>query len=110
MTSIELREYESLSDEGKEFYQLYRKRHPEWNHEQLMMQVSICLMDPFGDDNKPSISFREIVEEVLKKARDYINREFPRIYEKIKAKFAMVLEKINTLCSLTWEKIVDFFS
>lgn len=112
MTQEELKQYEQLSQLGKDFYNIAMRNNPGWSHAQAYTYATICIITskeppPPGpiEPGTPGTVFRE----VLKKADAYLEREFPEIYFQVKDFFAKAIDWLKTAVNVTLNKIMEFF-
>jgi len=114
MTQEERKEYEKLNTTEKALYKLAQQQHPGWGHGQCLTWAKICGVVELppnnrGTGNETGPSIREILTAAVKKAQDYIQYEFPRIYREVRATFEQLLSKLRNAISVTWNTIVEFF-
>lgn len=109
MTPEEFQEYESLSPVGKDYYNMGKREHPEWNHNQAMTYVSICLISTPPTPG-PTTTLREIFTAMLRKAEVYMQEKFPRIYNQVKEYFSKTIQWLKNAVNVTINKIIEFFN
>lgn len=109
MTQEQLREYNKLTPSGKIFYNQYMATHPEQSHAQAMSYAKICegLGDEFPPRNETTI--KEIIEAAIRKAREFIRREIPRIFDQVRSAFDNLLSRLASAIEVTWETIKRWF-
>lgn len=107
MTQQELREYNKLTPEGKVFYDQYMKMHPAASHGQAMTYAKICtgIEIPTGP-----INIKEIVKAAIRKAREWLRTEVPRIFEQVRATIDNLLNRLATAVLDTWDAIKRWLS
>lgn len=101
MTQEELKEYNKLTKNGRKTYDFYRDLHPEWSHTQIM---TMAIVGEIG----PGPGIIEQIREIFKKAAEYMSREFPRIFEKVKHGFATIISRLQNAVTTTWDKIIKW--
>lgn len=111
MTDEELKEYNKLSQNGKDAYNTGMRIHPEWSHKQAMTYATIVIMTqetplPPGPD---PITFKEIYKNIIIKAQQFIQKDFPRIYQQVKDYFVQAIDWLTNAVNVTLNKIIDFF-
>lgn len=109
MTQEQLREYNKLTSSGKVFYNQYMANHPEQSHAQAMSYAKIC--EDIGNEFPPrnGNSIKEIIEEAIRKAREFIRREIPRIFDQVRNAFDSLLSRLANAIEVTWETIKRWF-
>ena len=105
MTQEELKEYNKLTKKGRKTYDFYRDLHPEWSHTQIMTMVMVSEIKPPIDDEG---GFIEQIREMFKQAAEYMSREFPRIFEKVKYGFSTIINRLKDMVVTTWDKIIKW--
>lgn len=122
MTSEELREYNKLSPFDKTLYNQYKALHPGDSHSQAFTYATICgdggiggeINNPGGGggggggDHKTK-TIKELVTEAIKKAREFIQREVPRIFDQVRNVFDNLLNRLSRAIEVTWETIKGWF-
>jgi len=109
MTQSELEEYNRLTSEQKDFYNMAKRMHPEWSHRQCHTYAVICSQDPFGDGNGGDLSPMEVFRVMIRQADIYMETNFPNIYPQVKETFRNVYNYVKSAVSTTWDTIVNFF-
>ena len=111
MTNEELEQYNQLSPEGQDAYNMAMKHHPEWSHQQAFT-YAVIVTQPIDlpIDRTPWEEMKEIYQAMVKKADDYLKTNFPTVYSAVKEIFSRIYNKISSAISMTWNEIVDFFS
>lgn len=113
MTQEQLKEYESLNQQGRDLYNMGMRYHPDWSHEQAFTYAVISSMGPFGGGNGPiggdPPKPEKIFEIMLSKAKDFIENDFPRIYHKVKDAFEKAMDWIRNAVTVTLDGIFKFF-
>ena len=114
MTDIELKEYNDLTPQQKEVYNMGKRHNPGWSHQQCLTYAIVCTVGtgvitdpPVGGGN--GIDIKAIFKAMIEKARDYIKDEFPRIFQKVKDTFTDILGRISNALKVTWEEILRWF-
>ena len=102
MTQEELKEYNKLTKKGRKTYDFYRDLHPEWSHTQIMTMVMVSEIEP------PRGTIIEQIREMFQKAAEYMSREFPRIFEKVKNGFTTIINRLTNTVVTTWDKIIKW--
>lgn len=118
MTSEELREYNKLTTFEKTLYNQYKALHPGDSHSQALTYAKICGDgDGIGGKNGigrgtegTGVTIKEIVTEAIRKAREFIRREVPRIYAQVKSAFENLLNRLAHTVEVTWNTIKSWFS
>ena len=110
MTDIELQEYNELSIELRNYYNMGMTQHPEWSHKQALTfaivvgNTGVIVQDPpIGGPDK-------ILGEVLQKAKNFIEERFPRIYLMVKTTFDNVISKVKSGLIKAWNEIISWFA
>ena len=109
MTDIELQEYNELSIELRNYYNMGMTQHPEWSHKQALTfaiiagNAGVIVKDPTGDPDT-------ILGEVLQKAKNFIEEKFPRIYLMVKTTFDNVISKVKSGLIKAWNEIMSWFT
>lgn len=109
MTQEQLKEYESLGD-AKYLYNMGMRNHPEWSHEQaftyaVIVKGGIPPLRPIDEPHTPN----DIFKAMLSKAKDFIENDFPRIYNKVKDAFEKAMDWIRNAVTVTLDGIFKFF-
>lgn len=102
MTQEELKEYNKLTKKGRKTYDFYRDLHPEWSHTQIMTMAIV------GEIGPPPTNIIEQIREMFQKAAEYMSREFPRIFEKVKHGFTTIINRLTNTVVTTWDKIIKW--
>jgi len=112
MTDIELQEYNRLSTCGKEAYNMGMRYHPDWSHAQALTYATIVCVNPFGGggDGPGPTTPGHIFKVMIEKAKEFIERDFPRIYIQVAQYFVEILNRIKNAVVTTWNQIIEFFS
>ncbi len=110
MTAEERKEYNNLSKEGKHFYDLYMNMHPEWSHAQLMTMAIMCCQNPFDGTTGGGITLKDVLAECIRKADEYMELNFPKLYLAVKDFFIGVGQAIKYAAQVTWDYIMNFLS
>ena len=108
MTQEELNDYNKLNRNQRKIYDFYQDLHPEWNHTQIMTMVMVGGIDP--PPIPPGRGFIEQIREMFKKAAEYMAREVPRIFEKVKHGFATIISRLQNAVTTTWDKVIRWIS
>lgn len=112
MTDIELQEYNELSIELRNYYNMGMAQHPEWSHKQALTFAIVVgsagdiVQDPIGGNPGPDT----ILGEVLQKAKNFIEEKFPRIYLMVKTTFDNVISKVKSGLIKAWNEIMSWFT
>lgn len=112
MTDIELQEYNKLSVEGRNYYNMGMSQHPEWSHKQALTFATICIItagDPPQEPPTPT-TLKEILISVVSKAQIFISDRFPRIYAQVKTTFDNVISKVKSGLIKAWNEIISWFA
>lgn len=113
MTDIELQEYNKLSVELRNYYNMGMTQHPEWSHKQALT-FAIVVGSAGGIVNDPSPNGGDdpdtILGEVLQKAKNFIEEKFPRIYLMVKTTFDNVISKVKSGLIKAWNEIMSWFT
>lgn len=104
MTQKELNEYNALPTEAKDFYNLAKKNHPNWSHQQRFVYATICMQDPFGQGPEPEPP-SNIFKKMLEKAQNFLQENFPGIYETVAEVFSTLLRRLRDAIHATLETI-----
>lgn len=72
MTYQEQEEYNKLSNNGKRAYDRIKTEHPNWAHSQIITKVKINEEIDIAIDNRGDITKTDVLQEVLKKAREWL--------------------------------------
>lgn len=113
MTDIELQEYNKLTSQQKEVYNMGKRHNPGWSHQQCLTYAIVCTSTgpitnpPIGGGN--GIDIKAIFKAMLEQARDYIRDVFPRIFQIVKDTFVDVLGRLGNALKVTWEEILKWF-
>ena len=107
MTQQELREYNKLPSEGKIFYDQYMKMHPAASHGQAMTYTTIRIGIEIP---KGPIDIKEIVKAAIRKAREWLRTEVPRIFEKVRSTIDNLLNRLATDVLDTWNAVKRWLS
>lgn len=102
MTQEELKEYNKLTKNGRKTYDFYRDLHPEWSHTQIMTMAIV------SEIRIPGGTIIEQIREMFQKAAEYISREFPRIFEKVKNGFTTIINRLTNTVVTTWDKVIKW--
>lgn len=102
MTQEELNDYNKLSRNQRRIYDFYRDLHPEWSHTQKMTMAIVGEIRPKDDGG----GFIEQIREMFKQAAEYMSREFPRIFEKVRYGFSTIINRLKDMVVTTWDKII----
>lgn len=107
MTQEQLKEYESLDEKKKFAYNMGMRNHPEWSHEQAFTYAIIVgvSLPPVTEPPTPN----NIFKAMLSKAKDFIENDFPRIYNKVKDAFEKAMDWIRNAVTVTLNGILMFF-
>lgn len=106
MTSEELREYNKLTTFEKTLYNQYMALHPGDSHSQAITYAKICGPDGIGSGIPGrGDTIKDIVTNAIKKAREFIMREVPRIYNQVKYAFENLLDRLAQKIEVTWDAI-----
>lgn len=113
MTQEELKEYNNLPPEGKDAYNSGMRAHPEWTHGQAFTYAIIVLQAlgmpyPTGGTTDGN-ELKKIYQTILLKAQQFIQIDFPRIYQQVKETFKKALDWLANAVNVTLNKIIDFF-
>lgn len=108
MTQEELNEYNRLNSCQKDFYNLYKKQHPEWEHNQLVTMATICGGLPPIGPGEPGI--KEILMEAVRKADAFLENNFPQIYSKVKNALGTIYNNLKNAVKVVWEQFVSWFN
>lgn len=111
MTDEELKEYNKLSQNGKDAYNTGMRIHPEWSHKQAMTYATIVIMTqdtPLPPGPNP-ITLKEIYKKIIIKAQQFIQKDFPRIYQQVKDYFVQAIDWLTNAVNVTLNSIIDFF-
>ena len=112
MTSDELKEYNKLTPFEKALYNQYKALHPGDSHSQALTYAKICGdRDGIGGGKLGGgDSIKEIVMEAISRAREFIKREVPRIFEQVKFAFEKLLNRLAQTVEVTWDAIKRWFN
>ena len=74
-----------------------------------MSYAKIC--EDIGNEFPPrnGNSIKEIIEEAIRKAREFIRREIPRIFDQVRNAFDSLLSRLANAIEVTWETIKRWF-
>lgn len=103
MTDKEKSDYDKLSPQKKELYAFYKKSHPNWSHNQIMMRVAVddVLDNPAGPVNGKGQDVEptpEFLREVLSHAKDFLRRSniyIEEVYRALNSAIERLTELIN---------------
>lgn len=114
MTQEELKEYNKLSQIGRDTYNTGMRANPEWTHEQAMTYVSIVLTAigepiPLPGRDEDEVNIKDLYLRVIVKAQKFIETDFPRIYQQVKGLFKEAIDWLANAVNVTLNKIIDFF-
>lgn len=113
MTQEELKEYNKLSQIGKDIYNTGMRANPEWTHGQAMTYVSIVVTamgEPMLDKGREDEGkLKALYMRILVKAQKFIETDFPRIYQQVKDFFKEATDWLANAVNVTLNKIIDFF-
>lgn len=113
MTSEELKEYNKLTAFEKILYNQYKALHPGDSHSQALTYAKIC-GDGGGIGTGDGIggggTVKEIVTEAVRKAKDFIRREIPRIFNQVRYAFENLLNRLAQTVEVTWDAIKKWFN
>ena len=56
----------------------------------------------------PGGTIIEQIREMFQKAAEYMSREFPRIFEKVKNGFTTIINRLTNTVVTTWDKIIKW--
>lgn len=115
MTQEELNEYNRLTPQQKQFYNMGMEAYPGWSHAQAFSYAIIC--DPTNYDDITIINQNDgngsdknkILKAVISKVNNIIEKDFPRIYKQVKEKFSQILCWLDNAVSATWNSILNWF-
>lgn len=111
MTAEERKEYNRLSEEGREFYDRYQSMHPDWGHNKLITMSTVCGFQPVGTIGGPDrITIKEILAECVRKADLYMQAQFPRVYPQVREFFIKVGDAIRKAVHVTWQFVLNLFN
>ena len=110
MTSEELREYNKLTTFEKTLYNQYKALHPGDSHSQALTYAKICGDGGIGSSIGGGGSIKEIVTEAIKKAREFIRTEIPRIYGQVRSAFESLLSRLADTIVVTWNTIKSWLA
>ena len=106
MTPEQLKESNKLTPLGKASYNQYKAQHPDHSHSQAFTYATICEGLGGGRGIGPGpISIKEIVTEAVRKAKEFIEREVPRIFEQVRYVFENLLNRLAQTIEVTWDAI-----
>lgn len=108
MTPEEFQEYESLSLVGKDYYNMGKREHPEWTHNQAMTFAITCIIT-IEPQPGPTRTLKEIFTAMLRKAEVFMQEKFPRIYTQVKEYFSKTIQWLKNAIDVTINKIIEFF-
>lgn len=108
MTQEELNEYNTLSQNAKDFYNLGMRQHPEWTHQQAFTFAIITEIGG-GLNQPPDGEPQTLFERILVKAHDFIKTNFPRVYQQVRDTFKKAIDWLANAVNVTLNKIIDFF-
>lgn len=114
MTQEELKEYNKLSQIGRDTYNTGMRANPEWTHRQAMTYVSVVLVAigermPTGGSDVDEVKIKDLYLRVIMKAQKFIETDFPRIYQQVKDFFKEAIDWLANAVNVTLNKIIDFF-
>lgn len=109
MTQEELKEYNKLSQIGRDTYNTGMRAHPEWTHGQAMTYVSIVLTALGELPTEDEVKIKDLYLRVIVKAQKFIETDFPRIYQQVKDFFKEAIDWLANAVNVTLNKIIDFF-
>ena len=114
MTQEELKEYNKLSQIGRDTYDTGMRANPEWTHGQAMTYVYIVLTAigepmPTGGSDEDKGKLKALYLRVIVKAQKFIETDFPRIYQQVKDSFKDAIAWLANAVNVTLNKIIDFF-
>lgn len=109
MTAKELEEYNKLSPEAKDAYNMGMKHNPGWTHQQALTYAIVVtgFKPPKGRTTWREI--KEIFLETVKQADLFMETNFPSIYPQVRDSFKNIYNRISTAVYITWSEIVNFF-
>lgn len=112
MTSEEIKEYESLSQLGKDYYNIGMRDNPEWNHNQAMTYVQICIItsQQMPNTNGGTVDIKGLFTVILQKTESFMQQNFPRIYNQIKDYFNKAIQWLQNAINVTINKIMELFN
>ena len=111
MTDIELQEYNELSIELRNFYNMGMAQHTEWSHKQaLTFAIVVGNAGGIGGDPPIDDDPNTILGMVLQKAKNFIEEKFPRIYLMVKTTFDNVISKVKSGLIKAWNEIMSWFT
>lgn len=110
MTPEELREYNKLTPFEKTLYNQYKALHPGDSHSQAVTYAKICGENGIGGTiGGDGTTLKDLVTEAIKKAREFIKREVPRIFDQVRNIFDNLLNRLSRAIEVTWETIKGWF-
>ena len=111
MTQEELKEYNELTQEGKDLYNMGMRYHPEWSHGQAMTYVAINISFPILPPQPPEPNgLRDLYLNIVHKADGFLKMNFPRVYQQVQDTFNKIYDWLVNAASVTIKKILDFFN
>lgn len=109
MTANELEEYNKLSQEAKDMYNMGMKHNPEWTHQQALTYAIVTTGFKPPKEKTSWEEIKELFMVTVKQADHYMETNFPSIYPQVRDTFKGVYNRISTAVSITWNEIVNFF-
>lgn len=109
MTPEELKEYEKLSPNAKDAYNMGMRQHPDWTHTQALTFATIVLMTEPPKEPPIGTTLKDIYIVTVKKAQEFIKNDFPRIYLQVKSYFVNAIDWLENAVVVTIDRIINFF-
>lgn len=102
MTQIELEDYNKLSACEKSLYNMYKVSHPEASHDQALAYAKICCSVEVPPE---PIDITTLIKNAVKNAIDFLRRDIPRVYEKVKYALSNLMDRLTNAVEVTWDTI-----
>lgn len=109
MTQEEFEQYNQLSADQREYYDIYRSEHPEWGHGQLITMSKVCSMN-LPQKINDSTSPKDIIVACFEQAKRFIKETFPNLYQSIESFLTGVIASVKNAISVTWNFILSLFN
>lgn len=110
MTQEDLNEYNKLSPNEKDIYNMGMRQHPDWSHAQAMTFVAVVVVTIDPPDPPTTMEMiKEFYKQTVMRAQIFIETNFPRVYQQVRDTFKKVIDWLTNAVNVTLNKILDFF-
>lgn len=108
MTESERKDYKKLTSAGKDYYDMAKRNHPDWSHNQVMTFVAITInLQP--PRNKIE-TLRDLLLATIEKAKEFLNFNFPDLYKQVIDSFDSIVLSIQNTANVAVETIQKLIS